>query len=622
MPPTAGPVTTTTGPPHPGGATAPAHAQDMTGAPLDTARDAIGAADLTAGTQFGVHDNGAPGGAHAGAHDGAHDGVGHSGVHDTGTTHPGHPVGAEQGGGIGHWLLVHLSALGLTGALVAAAVTGALVVWVWVTAWARRLRSAWAAEAVWLCVSPPATLPPNAPLALWQALSGILRRAPRRFPAPSVALAVEFAADADRLRAGIWVPPQIAASSVARAVARAWPGARVSRDEPDPLHTPPARTAGIPAGVTAGGLWEAVEMRPPDRWAPLIDPTTAAGRGATSSRQASDGGEERLRGLLAGLADRAPGERACAQLIVTTGAGWQGSWQGQDARWWSGRLIVGALLLVLRALGALLDALLPGGRPARRTSRHSASATARTQRPADPAAVAAAKARAAKRAAGPHLHATVRVALRVGADASPHRRRIRRRLLYEIATGYDLITPALRTRPLARARAGQALGIREPGGGFAATLAELAALFHLPGEPTRYNMPAARARTGPGGHNVARIPYRRPPHHASAHTLGHAPGHAPASPPRRRWPDPRHTRAGTTTATKPATTPATSVTSAAASGSRRAGSGMAGSGMAGSGRGRQGTGQGGGARRGGLISGPASHCATQGRVRPGQVRDR
>jgi hypothetical protein len=604
------PVTTTSHPPSIVEAAPAAHAQDVTDAPMDTVRDGNPTADLAAGTRSGVHPNGAHEGAHAradaSAHGGSHEGVAPAGIHDTGAAQPGHAAAGEHGGGIGHWLVVHLSALGLTGALAATAVTGAVVAWVWVSAWARRLRSMWAAEAVWLVVSPPAVLPASAPLALWQALSGILRRAPRRFPGPSVTLAVEFVADAQRLRAGIWVPPQIAASSVARAVARAWPGARVSRDEPDPLgfHTAAAGRA----GGSAGGLWEAVEMRPSDRWVPLIDATSAAGRGAAGGRQVGDSGEERLRGLLAGLADRAPGERACAQLIVTTGAGWQGSWRGQDARWWSGRLIVGTLLLLLRALGGMLDALLPGGRPARRTGGHSAAATTTGQRAEDPAAVAAAKARAAKRAAGPHLHATIRVALRVGVDASAHRRRIRRRLLYEIATGYDLITSTLRTRPVGQARAGQMLGIRAPGAGFAATLAELAALFHLPPEPTRYNMSSARARTGPGGHNIGRIPNRPTPGTTRTNT--------PASPGRRAGTDPRPTR-------PPASTPVRSST-AAPSG---IGTGRAGDGRERAAKGSRighagGIGQNGMRRRGTLPTDSASHSATQGHVRRGQGRYR
>jgi hypothetical protein len=274
-----------------------------------------------------------------------------------------------------------------------------------------------------------------------------------------------------------------------------------------------------------GCVTAVAELAPPERWAPLTDPAPPPRAGTRAGGEAA---EERLRAVLAALAERAPGEAACTQLVITTGTPWHNTIR--NPRGWCLRAATVLLTGGLAVLGELLHifgspptrhSTRPGTAPPRRTTATPATAGV------DPAAAAAVKAREVKRASGPHLHATLRVAVHrhhTNPTNPTLRRRDRRRRaalagrVAEIAAGYDLATPTLRARSLRRP---EPVAIRQPGSGFAATLPELAALWHLPAEPTAHHMAAPRARTHRPTHNINQIPH--PPRTPLPTTTGGGP---------------------------------------------------------------------------------------------------
>ena len=209
---------------------------------------------------------------------------------------------------------------------------------------------------------------------------------------------------------------------------------------------------------------------------------TTAGFTARVAREAS------ALATVAALARRGPGEQAVVQLAVTA-----------HRRAPLARGTATALGAVLRAGVELVELLLPG-------RHHPPRNTAAARRlPTDAAKAAAVKATDAKRATRPHLRATLRVAVAaVGVRGPARHRPVRRRLLADVAAGYDLaVTARLRTRRVWAAPG--RLAVRAPGRGFLATLPELAALWHLPAEPGRYGMPEIRSRTRPPGRALPRI---------------------------------------------------------------------------------------------------------------------
>jgi hypothetical protein len=199
--------------------------------------------------------------------------------------------------------------------------------------------------------------------------------------------------------------------------------------------------------------------------------------------------------------------------------------------------LAGSIALVL--LG-VLDLVTPGRSslaPSRR-GRGRAS-TSDPVGASDPAVLAARKALDAKRAAGPHLGATLRIAA-----TTPTRTRIRgrgrrghdddgraRAIAVDIAAGFDLIATAtpLRGRWI---HGGEPAMLRTPGGGFVATLPELAALWHLPSEPDRYQLPAAATTQRRPGLSLPRAgPTRRAdtpaPRRGGPGRPSRPPGHPP-----------------------------------------------------------------------------------------------
>lgn len=325
----------------------------------------------------------------------------------------------------------------------------------------RRARTDAAERASWVEVTPPAVLPADGARGLWRALAGLLSRTRRRGFAPRH-LAVEFIADANGMNVGVWVPPALSARSVAEAFGRCWPGARV--------------TIGTPPSAWDSGRSSAVHVLPRGgAWAPLLDATR------TVRRQVGE--VDPLHSVLTALAERGEGERACAQLVVsrarTTGRG------HRDRPLWA-RIVIGLLRLPFVVFLAVADVLLTRGTTASRPRSTTAST------PDDPAVAAHRKAIEAKQAHGPHLHATLRLAI-----SSPASRSMRRRAVNAIVNGYDLTAPeaSLITRRVGRSA--RRLSHRALGRGrdrFVITLDEAAGLWHLPAEPTQYGITDATAR--------------------------------------------------------------------------------------------------------------------------------
>ncbi|MBF6131147.1 hypothetical protein [Nocardia brasiliensis] len=79
--------------------------------------------------------------------------------------------------------------------------------------------------AVWVKITPPAHLPPEASVRFARSLAGVLHRT-RRYGWRLRYVACEFVATDTGMGLGVWVPPAISPKAVIAAVTGAWPGAR------------------------------------------------------------------------------------------------------------------------------------------------------------------------------------------------------------------------------------------------------------------------------------------------------------------------------------------------------------------------------------------------------------
>ncbi|TVT55329.1 hypothetical protein FNH05_09735, partial [Amycolatopsis rhizosphaerae] len=350
--------------------------------------------------------------------------------------------------------------------LLAVAAVAALAAGALLAVAVRRARADAAQRASWVEITPPAVMPAEGARKLWRALAGLLSRARRGGLAPRH-LAVEFVADATGMRAGVWVPPALSAASVAEAVQRCWPGSRATI-----TRTPPAATGG-----ESGGHATAVHVWPRGgEWEPLLD--------ATRAMRTHPGEVDGLHSALSALAERGDGERACLQLIVSPARAARRGGAGRGRPLWA-RIVLGLVKAPFVVFLAVADVLLGHGAPKRPSTANSSAAE-------DPVVAAHRKAIAAKQAHGPHLRATLRLAV-----CSPVSRKLRRRTVNAIVNGYDLAAPeaSLRIRPAYRpvGRLTQRLpGARRDR--FLITLDEAAALWHLPDEPAQYGITDATAR--------------------------------------------------------------------------------------------------------------------------------
>ncbi len=352
--------------------------------------------------------------------------------------------------------------------LLAVAAVAALAAGVLLAVAVRRARAEAADRASWVEITPPAVMPAEGARGLWRALAGLLSRTRRRGLVPRH-LAVEFVADVTGMRAGVWVPPALSASSVAEAIGRCWPGARATVGR-----TPPTMTGG-----DGGERVTAAHVVPRGgEWVPLLDPIRTARRHSAEV--------DPLHSALSALAERGEGERACVQLVVSRARTVRRRGGDRDRPLWA-RIVLGILRAPFVIFLAVADVIFTRG-----SSTTSRTHAANPNTPDDPAVAAHRKAIAAKQAHGPHLHATLRLAI-----YSPASRGLRRRAVNAIVNGYDLAAPeaSLHTRPAYRPA--RRLSQRLPGARrdqFLVTLDEAAALWHLPEQPAQYGITDATAR--------------------------------------------------------------------------------------------------------------------------------
>lgn len=310
----------------------------------------------------------------------------------------------------------------------------------------------------WLHIDPPAQPPADGAVALWRQLSPLLTARPslagRRPPA-----ALEWTADPGRLRVGLWCSRTVGLNAVAEAVQTAWPGAQVTTSDP-PALLARSRTDGGPRRVSAARVRLSL---PP--WYPFEtgDAKTVAGD--------EPGSGDPLRGLLAALASPPTGGSAVLQVLARP-----------------------ASRRCLRKAHQAARALRTGRqRPsAQRPTRHSAHA--RGSEPADPTALADARTITNKLTDAPLFQVEVRIA--ATSPAGRAGRRARAAWLRQVAGALGLYSGQQRlllTRSHRRGP-GRAIDRRRPGRGFLAGVHELAALAHLPAQPSRYGLTVAPAR--------------------------------------------------------------------------------------------------------------------------------
>lgn len=307
-----------------------------------------------------------------------------------------------------------------------------------------------AAGARWVAIAPPAEVDLTGGLAWWRLLAPLLTSA-RGWTGRRPPVGLEFIASAHGTRIGLWISPTLSPDAVARTVQTAWPGARVTLGEP-PLP--------LPAGARVTGA--RLRLAAPE-WFPL-----GAGTDTTDP----------LRGVLSALAASLDGETAVLQVLARPAA------RRRLAR-------------ARRAAWATRT-----GRPASRTGRlldslHGQRGPTQRADTADPFRLEDFREITSKAADRPHFQVTVRYAVAGGGAGGRRRRRGRCR---ELASGFGLYAGrnALVARRQARER--RTLASRRLSGAFLCSAGELAALAHLPADPTRYRISLAPA------HLVAPIP--------------------------------------------------------------------------------------------------------------------
>lgn len=238
--------------------------------------------------------------------------------------HPGPESGSGTGGSDGGWLGRLLSdpagmwrrgwdtlreAWATHAPLLAA--TGTSALWAGVALWLlvrTHRRAAWATGARWVEVTAGPHTDPGGGKLLWSTLGGIARPWWRRLLFGQPHLSFEIHATPERLRIGFWVPGPIPVGKIERAIRAAWPGARThTRPAPAPYPFPPPApgeqltTAAAKLRLGASHALPLHGDQPSDR------PSTHT--------------PDPLRAVLAALTPLEPGHSACIQILArpTTG---------------------------------------------------------------------------------------------------------------------------------------------------------------------------------------------------------------------------------------------------------------------------------------------------------------
>ncbi len=354
-----------------------------------------------------------------------------------------------------HWLAAAATLIYLTGLVVA------------VRTWRRQVWAAHAARATWLRIIPPVTATPAATVALWRLLATALP-APHRWALRPPRLVWEVHAGRERAQVGLWLPPGVNPTAVARLVHRAWPGVRTEQA------SPPA----VPGGTA---ITLAVVPTQPE-WLPLVDDLPGTSGRFDAGRPEND----RLRAVYDGLAaagrtggallqvhiSRAPAHRVRGLRRAMT--------HPERARRTRGASrAVDLLANVLRALiVGVLDLVTPGP---------SSGSARRPVRTADPYLTEQGRQARTKYSIAPHLLVAVR------AVAAGPTRGAALAAAADITSGYGLLSAHFTRRRIRDSRLAGVRWVPETRMSLA-NVAEVAALAGLPGEPAAYGLPAAASR--------------------------------------------------------------------------------------------------------------------------------
>jgi hypothetical protein len=321
----------------------------------------------------------------------------------------------------------------------------------------RTTRAAALHHGYWLQIEPPAKPAPEGGAAFWRQIAPLLTShgtlAGIRPP-----VTMEWIAERGQLQVGLWCSATVGYAAVREAVQTAWPGAQLASTSPPTLL--PGRTGNSHMRASSARVRLALP-----HWYPFGGVDSAAGSRADLATA------DPLRGLLTALAAPPPAGRAVLQVLVRPAT----SRTLRRARLAAIGSRTGA---PVRAGGLSLWRARPTGRPA---------TTA-----ADPVALADARAITAKLTDAPLFQAEVRLAVMTPGGRTD--RQVRAAWLRHAASALGLYSSRQRLL-LIPARSGRApMNRRQPGRGFLTSLQEIAALAHLPAEPSRYGINLAPAR--------------------------------------------------------------------------------------------------------------------------------
>lgn len=321
----------------------------------------------------------------------------------------------------------------------------------------RAAHAAAARNGHWLRIDPPAQPSTDGGAAFWRQIAPLLTsQGTLAGTRPPVTL--EWIAEVGRLRVGLWCSRTVGCGAVSEAVQTAWPGAHLTTTDPPTLL--PGRGDGPRVRVSCSRVRLALPQ-----WHPFGGSEPWAGGHGDLMRA------DPLRGLLAALAAPPAQGRAVLQVLVRPAT-------GRTQR--RARHAAIAFRTGAPTRTGSLSWLRPG--PTGPTS----GATA------DPIALADARAITGKLTDAPLFQAEVRIAVITPAGRTG--RRARTAWLRHVASALGLYSGRQRLLLIRAQRVRVAMNHRQPGRGFLASLHEIAALAHLPAEPSRYGMSLAPAR--------------------------------------------------------------------------------------------------------------------------------
>lgn len=303
-------------------------------------------------------------------------------------------------------------------------------------------------EARYVLLKVPPQVERGSAEAFWTHLHAVLRQGRRS----RVHLVFEFSWTSDGLDLGIWVPPTLSAAAVAAAVEAAWPGA----DAQITNEVPWSATAGD--STVAGG-----ELR-------LAKPAYLP----LKVKHESDP----LRPLLSAARGLREGERACVQVLTRPARGRLVRQLRHQLERFRARTV--RELGPVTTLGTFLDEWAP-------------SATSRGGLRSDPVHAAALRA-AVTKTIGPLWAVQIRYAVRAESASSTAQRRIQG-VAGSLASAFGVHTERNWWDRRSLRQPGPALAVRRMGRGDLLSVAELAAIAHLPMDVGAVGVTRAGARS-------------------------------------------------------------------------------------------------------------------------------